>query len=87
MSVTLAFGAGDGLMHTKQQRHVAVDAFLLQDLGGADAFPGGGELDEDALAGDAGLIVEGDDLAGLGDGLFPCRSWGGRRPRWRRGRG
>ena len=36
-------------------------------LGGLDAFPGGGELDQDALAADAGLLVGGDDLAGRGD--------------------
>jgi hypothetical protein len=30
----------------------------LQDLGGLDALPGGGDLDEDALLGDAELLVE-----------------------------
>ena len=53
----LGFGAGDGLVQTEEQRHVAVDAFLLQFLGGLDAFPGGGELDQDALAADACALV------------------------------
>ena len=48
-------GGGDGLMEAEEQRQVAVDAFLLQDLGGADAFPRGGDLDEDAVAADAFL--------------------------------
>ena len=51
-------GAGDGLREREQQRQVAVDAFVLQQLGGADAFPGRGDLDQDALAADAGSVVE-----------------------------
>ena len=51
----------------EQQRQVAVDALLLQDLGGADALPGGGDLDQDALAGDAARRVGGDDGARLVD--------------------
>jgi len=43
-----------------------VDAILFQDLGGADAFPGRGDLDQHALARHAGLFVQVDDLAGLG---------------------
>jgi len=39
-----------------------VDAFLLQLLSSLNTFPGGGELDEDALATDAGLLVGGDDF-------------------------
>ena len=66
----LGFGAGDGLVETEEEGHVAVDAFLLEDLGGLDAFPGGGELDEDALAGDAGGLVLRDDVAGGLDGLL-----------------
>jgi hypothetical protein len=53
----LGFGAGDGLVQAEEQCEVAVDAFLLEDLGGLDAFPGGGELDEDALVADAGGVV------------------------------
>ena len=47
-------GCGDGLVQAEEQRQVAVDAFLLQHFGGADALPGGGDLDEDAVAADAG---------------------------------
>ena len=43
-------GAGHGLGEAEQQGEVAVDAFLLEHLGGLDAFPGGGDLDQDALA-------------------------------------
>jgi hypothetical protein len=55
-------------VQAEEQRQVAVDAFLLQDLGGLDAFPGGGDLDQHALAADAGLVVLRDDVAGLLDG-------------------
>lgn len=40
----------------------------LEVLGSLDTLPGGGNLDEDALLGDAGILVETDDLLGLGDG-------------------
>ena len=70
ISVTFGFGGGDGLMHAEEEGHVAVDALFLEDLGGADTLPGGGELDEDALAGDAGLVVLGDDVVGGGDGAL-----------------
>ena len=60
----LGFGGGDGLVEAEEEGHVAVDALFLEDLGGLDALPGGGELDEDAVAGDAGLVVQGDDVAG-----------------------
>ncbi len=33
-------GAGDRLMQPKEQCQVAVNAFLLQNLGSLDAFPG-----------------------------------------------
>ena len=65
----LGFGAGDGLVEAEEQGHVAVDALFFEDLGGLDALPGGGELDEDALAGDAGGFVLLDDVAGGRDGL------------------
>jgi hypothetical protein len=51
----LGLGAGDGLVQAEEQGQVAVDALLLEDLGGLDALPGGGDLDEDASRGDAGL--------------------------------
>jgi hypothetical protein len=62
-----ALGAGSGLGEAEEKGEVAVDAFLLQHFGGFDAFPGGGDLDEHAVATDAGFFVEGHDLAGLGD--------------------
>ena len=51
----------------EEQRHVAIDAFFLQNFGGADAFPGRSDLYEDALASDAVLLVKGNKAAGLGD--------------------
>src|SRR6185312_5013504 len=66
----LRLRARHGLVHPEQQRHIAVDAFLLQYFGGFDAFPCGGELDQDALAGDAGLLILRDDVARRGDGLL-----------------
>ena len=51
-------GAGDGLGKAEEQRQVAVDALFLEPLGGADAFPGRGDLDQDALAIDAVGLVE-----------------------------
>ena len=65
----LGLGAGDGLMQAEEQGEVAVDSLALEDLGGADSLPCGGDLDEDSLAADAGLVVLRDDLARLGDGL------------------
>ena len=50
--------AGHGLREAEQQRQVAVDAFAFQHLGGADAFPGGGDLDQHALAADARGFVQ-----------------------------
>ncbi len=61
------FGAGGGLHEREQQGHVALDAFLLQHLGGADSFPGRGELDQHALAADAGGFVQVDQFAALVD--------------------
>ena len=63
-------GAGDGLGEAEEQRQVAVDAFLLELLGGADALPGGGDLDEDALAVDAVGLIKADQPAGLLDGAL-----------------
>ena len=65
----LCFGGGDGLVEAEEEGHVAVDALFFEDLGGLDAFPCGGKLDEDALAGDAGGLVLGDDVARGGDGF------------------
>jgi len=49
-------GAGDGLGEGEEQREVAVDAFFFQFLRCADAFPCGGNFDEDAIAVDAVLF-------------------------------
>src|ERR1039457_979237 len=50
--------AGDGLVESEEKGHVAVDALFFEDFGCLDALPSGGELDQDALAGDAsGLIL------------------------------
>lgn len=52
-------GARDRLHQRKHQRQVAVDAMLrLQDVCGLDAFPGRGDLDEDAVFVDADGFVE-----------------------------
>ena len=54
-----------------------MNALLFQDLGGFDAFPGGGDLDEDAIAADAGLAIEADQLAGFGDRGFGVKAQAG----------
>jgi hypothetical protein len=56
-------------MDAEEESHIAVDALLLEDLGTLNALPGGGQFNENAVAGDAGLVVQGNDGARLGDGL------------------
>ena len=51
-------------MDAKEQRQVAVDAFLLQHFGGANPFPRGCDLDEDVIAADSCVVVLLDDGAG-----------------------
>jgi len=51
------------LREAEQQGKVAVDAFALECLRGADALPGAGQLDQHALARDPGLGVERDQVA------------------------
>ena len=58
-------GARDGLLEAEQEGEVAVDALLLEVTGGLDTLPGRGDLDQDALLGDADLLVESDELLGL----------------------
>lgn len=61
-------GTGHRLLEIKEQRHVAVDAVLrLENLGRLDPLPGGGQLDEDSILGDALLLVEGDERQRLSD--------------------
>ena len=45
-----------------------MDALLLEVTGSLDTLPGGADLDQDTVTGDTGLLVETDDLAGLGLG-------------------
>ena len=50
---------GDGLDGREDEGQVAVDAVLaLEDVGGLDTLPGGGDLDEDTVLGDALRFVE-----------------------------
>ena len=63
----LGLGAGDGLGQREEQGEIAVDAFALEDFGGADAFPGGGDLDEDAFARNALGFVKLDEKAAFGN--------------------
>ena len=65
--------AGLGLGLGEQEREIAVDAFLLEDLRGADALPGRRDLDQDALAPDAALLVGLDDARGLFRASPRCR--------------
>lgn len=54
-----SLSSGNGLDKGEHESQVAVDAVLgLQDVSGLDTLPGGGDLDEDAVLGDAGLFVE-----------------------------
>ena len=56
-------GAGlsgsDGLDDREEEGQVAVDAVLgLQNVGSLDTLPGGGDLDQDTVLGDAVLLVQ-----------------------------
>jgi hypothetical protein len=67
-------GGGDGLDLGEHEGQVGVDGVVaLEDLGGLDALPGGGDLDEDALLADALGLVE---LGGI-SGRWTL--WGGER--------
>ena len=63
-------GASNRLGHRKKEREVAVDSFFLADGCGLRAFPGRGDLNEDALARGAEFFVETDEVARLLDGGF-----------------
>ena len=47
-----------------------MDAIFLQHFGGADALPGGGDLDQNPPAIDAGLFVQFDQGMALVDGAL-----------------
>jgi len=60
-------GSRDGLDLGEHEGQVAVDSVLgLQDLSSLDSLPCGRELDENALLVDTDLLVEVDDVQGLG---------------------
>lgn len=51
--------SSNGLDKGEHEGQVAVDSVLrLQDVGGLDTLPGGGDLDKDTVLGDALLLVE-----------------------------
>lgn len=57
--VGVGLGGTDGLGQGEHEGQVAVDAVVtLEDLGGLDTLPGGGDLDQDTVLGDALLLVE-----------------------------
>lgn len=65
--VGAGLSGGNGLGEGEHEGQVAVDAVLgLQDLGSLDALPCRGDLDEDALLVNAGLLVELRGLASAG---------------------
>ena len=76
-----AFRAGDGLGEREEQCEVAMDAFLFQHLGGLDALPRARDFNEHAVAADARLFVNRDELARLRDGAVLVK----RQPRIRLG--
>lgn len=56
---SVGLGGTDGLGKGEEEGKVAVDAVVaLEDLGGLDTLPGGGDLDQDAVLGDALLLVQ-----------------------------
>ena len=61
----MGFCAGNRLRQAEKEGHVAMDPFFFELVGSHDPFPGGGELDEDPFAVDAGCFVERDQVCGL----------------------
>ena len=51
-----------------------MDTLPLELLGGLDAFPRAGDLDQDSLGIDSCLLVEADQLLGLGDGRLGIKT-------------
>ena len=68
---------GNRLGHAKEEGKVTVDAFLLQNFGGSNAFPGRGELDENPVFADAARRVIRDDFARTGDGCVCVKGQAG----------
>lgn len=57
--VGTGLGSADGLDEREHEGEVGVDAVVaLKNLGGLDTLPSGGDLDQDAVLGDALLTVE-----------------------------
>mmetsp|Transcript_26947 Transcript_26947/g.52535 ORF Transcript_26947/g.52535 Transcript_26947/m.52535 type:complete len:212 (-) Transcript_26947:87-722(-) len=56
------------LVEVEEEGHVACDALLLKRLPCLDAFPCRRNLDQDPILLDTVLLVESEDLVGLGDG-------------------
>ena len=61
-------GAGRRLGQREQQGQIAVDMLALEGFGRSDAFEGRGDLDQDAVTGDAAGLIRRDHGAGLVDG-------------------
>ena len=58
ISVTLAWAQAKAPGKAEQEREVAVNSLSFQLPGGADAFPGRGDLDQDSLPIDADGLVQ-----------------------------
>lgn len=55
-------GGGDSLRQREEQGQVGVNSVVaLQDLGGLDTLPCGGDLDQNTLLGDTLLLVKLDE--------------------------
>ena len=59
--------AGNGLAEGEQQRQIGVNAALLQNACGFNAFPGGGNLDEYAIGMNAGGLIKLNESFSTGD--------------------
>lgn len=68
--VHAGFGAGAGLGEGEQQRQVGVDAFFFQLFRRLDAFPGGGQFDQDARLIDPLLLIHEIIDASLNQGVI-----------------
>ena len=52
-----------GIDYESQEGEVAVNPLFLQHLGSFDAFPGGGNFDQNPIVADAGIVVQTNQLA------------------------